>query len=126
MKESKRLSFLKTFLKLYEVIKVDDIKENENFISGVAIYDETDPEERQEFIWHTLESDIPSPELNILIDKIVSEEWHIGDKISNHIEFMEFSEFSNKTRDKILDELFDVDIRMIDDGEETDSYFVHF
>jgi hypothetical protein len=126
VKESKRLNFLRNFLKLYEVIKVENIVETENSISGIAIYDELDPDERQEFIWHISEVDIPSPELNILIEKIVSKKWHNGDKISKHIEFMEFSEFSNETRDKILDELFDVNIKMVDEGEETDSYWVHF
>ncbi|HIQ57418.1 TPA: hypothetical protein EYG84_01930 [Candidatus Gracilibacteria bacterium] len=95
-------------------------------ISGIAIYDENDPEERQEFIWHKSEMEVPSPELNILIEKIVTEKWHNGDKISEHIEELEFAEFDNKTKEKILNELFDVEIRMVDDGEETDTYLVHY
>ena len=63
--------------------------------------------------------------MNILIEKIVAEDWHNGDKIDANIEKMEFKEFTNSTRDKILDELFDVQIRMVDDGEETDSFWVH-
>jgi hypothetical protein len=35
-------------------------------------------------------------------------------------------EFDNTTKEKILDELFKVDIKMVNDGEETDSYFVHY
>lgn len=126
MNESKRLTFLKSYLKLFGVEKIELINKTVDSISGIAIYDENDPEERQEFIWHKSEKEVPSAELNILIEKIVAEKWHNGDKIWAEIEKMQFAEFNNLTRDKILDELFDVRIRMIDDGEETDSYWVHF
>ena len=127
MTKSKRLNFLKSFLKLYGVEKIELTNETSESISGIAIYeDEIDPEDRQEFIWHKTENEVPSPELNILIEKIVAEKWHNGDKISEHIEDLEFEEFDNSTKEKLLTELFDVQIRMVDNGEETDSYFVHY
>jgi len=127
MQVSKRLNFLKCFLKLFGVEKIELTKTSVNSISGIAIYeDEMDLEDRQEFIWHKSENEVPSAELNILIEKIVAEKWHNGDKIADDVEKMEFTEFDNLTRDKILDELFDVKISMVDDGEETDSYWVHF
>ncbi|UAB82329.1 hypothetical protein INR76_06095 [Marixanthomonas sp. SCSIO 43207] len=126
MQESKRLNFLKSYLKLYGVEKIELTNETVDSIGGIAIYDENDPEEKQEFIWHKSEKEIPSPELNILIEKIVSEKWHKGDKISEHIEELAFEEFDNSTKEKILTELFDVRIRMVDNGEETDSYWVHY
>tara|TARA_R110002050_G_scaffold109796_1_gene221123 strand:- start:47577 stop:47957 length:381 start_codon:yes stop_codon:yes gene_type:complete len=126
MTKSKRLDFLKSFLKLYGVERIELTNETENSISGIAIYNKNDPEERQEFIWHKSKMEIPSPELKILIEKIVAEKWHNGDKLWSDIKNMAFVEFNNLTRDKILDELFDVQIHMVDDGEETDSYFVHF
>jgi hypothetical protein len=126
MTKSKRLNFLKSFLKLYGVKKIELTNETSESISGIAIYeDEIDPEDRQEFIWHKTENEVPSAKLNILIEKIVAEKWHNGDKIWAEIEIMQFAEFNNLTRDKILNELFDVRIRMIDNGEETDSYWVH-
>ena len=126
MMESKRLNFLKSYLKLFSVERIELTNETSDSISGIAIYDENDPEERQDFVWHISETEMPSPELNILIEKIVAEKWHNGDKISDHIEELEFEEFDNLTKEKILTELFDVRIRMVDDGEETDSYWVHF
>ena len=126
MSKSNRLNFLKSYLKLYGVEKIELTNETVNSISGIAIYDENDLEERQEFIWHKSEKEIPSPELNILIEKIVAEKLHNGDKISEYIVELEFEEFDNSTKDKILTELFDVRIRMVDDGKETDSYFVHY
>ena len=126
MQESKRLNFLKSYLKLFGVEKIELTNETVDSIGGIAIYDENDPEEKQEFIWHKSEKEIPSPELNILIEKIVAKKWHNGDKISEHIKDIEFEEFDNPIKEKILTELFEVHIKMVDNGEETDSYFVHY
>ncbi len=126
MQEAKRLNFLKSFLKLFGVEKIELTNQTEKSISGIAIYDESDPEERQEFIWYKTENEVPPFELNILIEKIVSEKWHIGDKITKDIDEMEFLEFDNETKNRIEYELFEIKIRMVDDGEETDSYWVHY
>ena len=126
MNESKRLNLLKSYLKLYGVEKIELTNETEDTISGIAIYDESDPEERQEFIWHKTESEVPSSELNILIEKIVSEKWHNGDKITKDIAEIEFTEFDNETKNRIEFELFEIDVKMVDNGQETDSFFVHY
>ena len=126
MNESKRLNLLKSFLKLYEVEKIELTNETADSISGIAIYDESDPEERQEFIWHKTENEIPSAELNILIEKIVVEKWHNGDKITKDIAEIEFVEFDNETKNKMEFELFEINVKMVDNREETDSYFVHY
>ncbi len=87
MKESKRLKFLKSYLKIFGVEKIECIHISDSAIRGIAIYeDETDPEDRQEFIWHKSENEVPSPQLNILIEKIVVEKLHNGDKILEQIE----------------------------------------
>ena len=126
MQESKRLNFLNSFLKLYGVEKIELTKEKVDSISGIAIYDESDPEEIQEFIWHKSENQIPDSELCILIDKIVAEKIQNGDLIyDNKISNLEFKEFNNLKRDKLIELLYDVEIKMIDNGEETESYFVH-
>ena len=126
MQESKRLNFLKSFLKLYGVEKIELTNQSENSISGIAIYGESDLEERQEFIWHKSENEVPPIELNILIEIIVAEKWHTGDKISEHIEKIEFAEFDKYTKEKMLVKLFNIDIKMVDNGEEADSFFVHY
>ena len=126
MQESKRLNFLKSFLKLYGVEKIELTNVKSESISGIAIYDETDAEERQGFIWHKTENEVPSSELNILIEKIVQEKWHNGDKITKDIAEIEFVEFDNETKNRMEFELFEINIKMVDNGEETDSYFVHY
>ncbi|EMY79831.1 hypothetical protein pgond44_14953 [Psychroflexus gondwanensis ACAM 44] len=126
MQESKRLNFLKSFLKLYGVEKIELTNVKSESISGIAIYDETDPEERQDFIWHKTENEVPSLELNTLIEKIVQKKWHNGDKITKDITEIEFVEFDNETKNRMEFELFEINIKMVDNGEETDSYFVHY
>jgi hypothetical protein len=126
MNESKRLNLLKSFFKLYEVEKIKLTNETAESISGTAIYDQSDPEEMQEFIWHKTENEVPSTELNILIEKIVAEKWHNGDKITKDIAEMEFVEFDSETKNRIEFELFEINVKMVDNGEETDSYFVHY
>ncbi len=56
--------------------------------------------EIQEFIWHMSESKVPPIELNILIEKIVTEKWHNGDKITKDIDEMEFTEFDSGTKNR--------------------------
>ena len=126
MQQSKRLNFLKSFLKLYGVEKIELTKETFDSISGIVIYEESDPEEIQEFIWHKSENQVPHSELCVLIDKIVAEKMHNGDLIyDNIISNFEFKEFNNQKRDELIELLYDIEIKMIDNGEETDSYFVH-
>ena len=72
------------------------------------------------------ENNVPSNELNILIEKIVLEKWHNGDKITKDIDEMEFTEFDNETKNRMEFELFEINVKMVDDVEETDSYFVHY
>lgn len=123
---SKRLNFIKSYLKLYDVQKIELNKETDKFIQGFAIYDESDPDEIQEFIWKKRESETPSKELITLIDRIVKEKLHSGDKLNKQIEKVQFEEFDDDQKQKLLEELFEIEIKMIDNGQETDSYFVHY
>jgi hypothetical protein len=125
MSKSKRVNFLKSFLKIYGVKKIELINETVSSINGIAIYNESDTEEKQEFIWHKSEKEAPPKELNILIEKIIAKKMHKGDRMFNSIEKLEFSEFDNQKRDKLISLLYDVEIKMINEEKETDSFFVH-
>ena len=121
----KRLEFLKIFLKLFGVQKIELIEMTKDSIRGFAIYDELVFEERQEFIWHRPENQIPPTELNLLIEKIINNKLHRGDKIFAEVSNIKFNEFNNMQRDELIKQLFDIEIKMIDNGIETDSFFVH-
>lgn len=126
MNESKRLTFLRSFLKLYSVKRIDISIVSEQYIRGVAIYDEYDSEEIQEFIWYKTEKDAPSVDLIHIIEKIVAEKLHEGDKIYRRVYDFKFKEFEETIRDELINELLNIDIKMIDNNKETDSFFVHF
>jgi len=121
----KRLEFLKLFLKLFGVQEIELIDLTLDSIRGFAIYDKSTIEERQEFIWHKSENQSPPIELNILIEKIIINKLNTGDKISAEIHNLKFEKLSNAQRDELIKQLFDIEIKMIDNGIETDSFFVH-
>lgn len=121
----KRLNFLKTYLKLFGVKEIELINETEYSIKGIAIYDEFIPEEKQEFIWYISENEVPSNELKLIIEEIIENKLHINDKITEKFDKFEFSSTKSKNLDELINQLYSIEIKMIDDGEETDSFFVH-
>ena len=121
-----RQLFLEEFLKLYSVKSVHyKIIETEG-IRGTAIYDLNDPEEIQDFYWHMKDKNIPSKECFELMQIINENKWCDIDKIIvSEQKLLEISEMEKSIFEKAFDELFEVEIRMIDDGEETDTFYVH-
>jgi hypothetical protein len=49
----------------------------------------------------------------------------VGDKLKVLVSEIEIPNMDNETKNKLFDELFDVIVNMIDDGNETDFYFIH-
>lgn len=121
----KRLNFLKTYLKLFGVKEIELINETEYSIKGIAIYDEFIPEEKQEFIWYISEKEVPSNELKLIIEEIIENKLHLNDKITDKFDKFEFSGTKSKNIDELINQLYSIEIKMIDNGEETDSFFVH-
>ena len=126
MNESKRLRFLRSFLKLYDVKRIDVTDESEKHIKGVAIYNVNDFEENQDFIWYKAEHEVPSEDLILIIEKILAEKLHRGDLLYRQVEKVKFTEFEDEFREELINQLLNIDVKMIDDDQETDSYFVHF
>ena len=128
----KRKSFLTEFLGALGAEKIDWEIENDNFISGTVIYEIDDPEETQNFCWHMSEEETPDSSL-LKLAKLINENKLLNiDKITvsreklntlyneNNETNIGINEFS-----KILDALELIEIPMVDDGEETDIFFIH-
>lgn len=105
--------------------KIEWIGESENSVRGIVIYDSSDLDERQEFIWHKSENQVPSAKINTLIQKLIAEKLLVGDKLIKPIAEIEFTEFDTLTKEKLFVELFAVGINMVDNGKETDMFYVH-
>jgi rubredoxin len=101
-------------------------------ISGTVVYDPSDPEERQDFCWHACEADVPSDDTCRLAALIRREGLLDIDKL--RVSRDDLRKMYNQSEpvalspadfDKALDTLEEVRVRMVDDGEETDTYFIH-
>ena len=122
-----RQKFLEEFLKFYKVCKVEYNFINDYKISGIAIYDLNDLDERQEFCWHMDEENVPRKEVFEIINIINENGWCDVDKITiSENELFDKLGWPNRTLfDRHFEKLFEVEIKMVDNGEETDSFFVH-
>lgn len=123
----KRKIVLEEFLRLYSVRIVEYNQITKDEIHGTAIYDSNDPEERQDFCWHMTEENVPSDD-SVEIMKIINQnKWCDIDKIIVAEDYLfEITRWSDRARfDKAFDEIFDVYINMVDDGLESDAFFVH-
>jgi len=93
-------------------------------IFGTAIYDD---QSRQDFCWHMTEKQVPADELIELIQVVKKNSFNKTDKIIVSADkLFEKLGWTDRTKfNNTFDELFDVEVKMLDDGEETDSYFMH-
>ena len=121
-----RQLFLEEFLKLYSVKSVHYKIIETDGIGGTAIYDLNDPEEIQDFYWHMKDENVPSKECFELMQIINENNWCDIDKIIvSEEKLFEISKMEKSTFENAFDELFEVGIKMIDDGEEADTFYVH-
>lgn len=124
MKTNRKI-FLEHYFKIFGMEKIEWIGESENSVRGIVIYDSSDLDERQEFIWHKSEDQVPSAKINTLIQKLIAEKLLVGDKLIKPTAEIEFTEFDTLTKEKLFVELFAVGINMVDNGKETDMFYVH-
>ena len=97
-------------------------------IYGTVIYDETVPEERQDFVWHMTENNVPNDDVKNLIEFLSKNELIDIDKIVTPIKELEIDFMDKSKLDNVWNDLFNIEVHMIDDGMESkqsDRYFIH-
>ncbi|HEX8425798.1 hypothetical protein [Hymenobacter sp.] len=94
-------------------------------VYGTVVYDPTDQEERQDFIWHMNESNVPSDDVRKLLWFLSENNLMDIDKIAKPIDELNIDFIEKNKLESVWNDLFDIEVRMIDDGEETDRYFIH-
>jgi hypothetical protein len=128
----RRKQFLQEFLGALGAKDIHWNEETESSISGIVIYNFDDPEEIQEFIWHKHDSEAPTQEVLELatllkaqrllsIDKIMVSRQQLRQRFSTWLgRIVPEAEFLD-----ILEALESVEVPMVDEGRETDIYFIH-
>ena len=121
----KRKLFLDTFLKALGAVKIiwGDITVNK--ICETAIYDEFNPDERQDFVWHITEDNVPSEDVRKLIEYLTDNKLIDIDKINKPFDELNLDFIEESQREIVINKLFSIEVKMVDSGEETDSYFIH-
>ena len=130
MEENKYLieKFLNSFFRIYSA-DIDTMHINDEKVTGIVKW--KGEEDRQEFLWN-----IPSfsnGDLKYLTDTV---DYLLTYKLTNidkiiitEIDFkyrLSTLGWTLKTIENVINQLLLIDIRMIDNNEETDSFFIHF
>ena len=128
----KRKAFLKEFLEALGAVKIIYSSENDKHISGTVIYDLSDNEDNQKFVWRIEEDHVPDEDVLRLV-KLLNEEKLVDIDlitISREKLTQKYNGRYNcsKNLDEfvlILEKLEDIKVAMEDDGVETDFFFIH-
>jgi len=127
-----RSQFLAEFLGALGAKEIRHLNISPDAVTGTVVYDPTDPEEQQDFLWPLAESAAPSPAVVRLAALIRREGLLHSDKLqaSRKELFTRFnvdqgSICSTGQFSAVLDELLQVRVPMVDDGVESDYYFIH-
>jgi hypothetical protein len=119
--------FLSVFFSIFSA-KIDSCKWEDNKIKGFLVW--KDEDEKQEFSWV-----IPSDELDVagiiaIINFSVKRELIIGDKIGitkdELVTKLGTQGWGEEKARKTIEQLCSIRISMVDDGNETDFFIVHF
>ncbi|WP_444890899.1 hypothetical protein [Microbulbifer sp. DLAB2-AA] len=128
----RRKQFLIEFLGALGAKEIQWQKETDTSISGTVIYEIDEPEEVQEFIWHVQESEAPPENVRKLVELLNEKNLLSIDKIS--ISRKELRSLYSKKQGRIVSEdefisileaLVSIEVPMVDEGRETDVYFIH-
>ena len=117
--------FLNSFFNIYHayVIEVGALNGR---VQGKIMYID---EETQEFVWY-YSSVNESPRAIQLLDILKKNEWLHNDKViiskQDVVNYLKYMGWENVDINTTFLFLFSLKIKMVDDGKETDSFFIHF
>jgi hypothetical protein len=128
----RRQQFLNEFLGALGALEIQQLHVTPMAISGTVVYDPSVPDERQDFRWSVPSDAAPSPAAICLagiirrgdllrIDKLrVSRQ-----ELLTQFNATQSSPYSPERFSTVLDELLQIQIPMLDDGVESDYFFMH-
>lgn len=121
---NKRVVFLDSFLRLFGADRIEWLNVNHNKVLGTVIYVDA---ERQDFCWYMLEDNVPEENILELI-KVINDKGFVNidrltispENLFKETGWTDFNHFIS-----LLNVLLQVEVKMLDNGEETDSYIIH-
>lgn len=121
----KRKRFLHTFLGGLGAAKIVWGNENTASIGGTVFYQDADKEESQDFVWHITEDQVPTEDVRTALSYLYTHGYIDGDKVDKRAWSLALDFIAPAKWESVLNELFAIEVRMLDKGIETDSYFLH-
>jgi hypothetical protein len=125
MQSSKRKIFLLTYLGAHGAKDIIWKNENESCITGTVVYDFDLPEERQDFEWVMDEDNVPENLVVKLIEYLDTNDLIDIDKVTVDLNKIQLPFCDEITKVRLFDELYNVEVDMVEDGVKVDSYFFH-
>ena len=120
-----RKLLLQEFLGALGAVRIQWGEVLEDRIYGTVLYDELAQEERQDFVWHMREDQVPSDAVTCLLKHIRLHNLMSIDKLTLPVSAMPIDFMGESEKQKALADLLDIEVRMLDDGKETDVFFIH-
>lgn len=117
--------FLCSFFSVFHAYIID-VQVRKNRVEGIVMYADNDI---QQFVWHY--SDLSRIEKSFqILDILLEGKWINNDKIvisrqmlAGHLDCLGWNK---KDISETINSLLSFRVNMVDDGEETDSFFIHF
>ncbi|MDR0467986.1 MAG: hypothetical protein LBG67_03960 [Campylobacteraceae bacterium] len=130
MQNNIQLQLINSILRFYEVDEITDIYYKNNSIYGTAVWRDIPNEVNlQKFVWKICLDNEKIKRVITILDHIFDNKKFYHDKILiSDDEIKEIFLRKNwdiDTIEQTINNLYNIDIRMIDDEEETDSFFLH-
>ena len=124
METKKRKIFLENYLRLFGIDRLELTKITLDKVYGQAFFNDN---ERQDFCWYISEEKVPQDSVLELITTLRDNNLVDLDKLTDTPEtiFAKTKQNDYNSFIEAFEELMTVNVRMIDDGEETDSFFLH-
>ncbi len=122
-----RIAFLVSFFKLFDAT-IKNINIDSETIEGTLLWG--NEEDTQEISWPIPHENIEFNDLIELIDYILTNKLMEGDKITisekNLIQKLNLTGWDSQKATKSINDLCNISIKMVNNGAETDSFFIHF
>ncbi|HMS30748.1 MAG TPA: hypothetical protein PKD32_12920 [Saprospiraceae bacterium] len=127
MEQSQIIRFLSSFFSLFKA-KIEEYSIVNQKVFGTINW--ANEEDRQDFVFNVDINDLIIGKVKLLCDFLLEKSLVDGDKIivseNDLLEMLKKEEWDNVDAEETVNALCSLGIKMIDDGEETDSFFLHF